>query len=193
MNTALDEITILRRKMCNVKLCSDPAVGEGGGDAGRQAPSSSPAVHFRQAAGHDLEAVAGLLGHLGYPLDPADLKEMFVRLLEDAQTKILLAVSGSEVVGLVTVRTHPVLRFNGFQATIEELVVHPDYRAQGIGKGLLYAVNLLALMQGTVRVEVQTSTKRESFRGGFYEKNGFERAQSALYLRDLPGCDGDPF
>ena len=54
---------------------------------------------IREATPDDLEVVAFQLRDPGYPLSPALIKDTFAALLSDARFKILLAVSGSQVVG----------------------------------------------------------------------------------------------
>ena len=152
--------------------------------------TSETEVVFREAAADDLDAVASLLGYLGYPMRPDQLKEIYLLLLSDPQSRILLALNDTQPVGLIHLRTHPALRLNGYHVWIEELVVHPESRGRGIGKELLDAAALYARMRDAVLIEVQTSNKRESLRRGFYVKNGFHEAQSTLYRRELPVPDG---
>ena len=152
--------------------------------------TSETEVVFREAAANDLEAVAYLLGHLGYPMRPDDMQEIYLLLLSDPQSKILLALCETRPVGLIHLRTHPALRLNGYHVWIEELVVHPDFRARGIGKELLDAAALYSRMRDAVLIEVQTSNDRESLRREFYVKNGFHEAQSVLYRRELSVSGG---
>jgi ribosomal protein S18 acetylase RimI-like enzyme len=147
--------------------------------------TSETEIVFREATANDLEDVAFLLGHLGYPLHPDQLKEIYLLLLSDQQSRILLALDGSRAVGMIHLRAHPALRLNGYHVSIEELVVHPEFRGRGIGKELLDAAVLYARMRNAVLLEVHTSNKRESLRRGFYAKNGFVQAHSTLYRREL--------
>ena len=141
---------------------------------------------IRTAALNDLEIVSLLLGDLGYPFDPSRIKGTFERLLDDPQVKILVAVIRQQVVGMVTLLSHTALRLNGGQITIEEFVVHPNYRGLGIGKELMAAVDRYAEVSGAVRIELKTNDTRPSFKRGFYEKSGFVRAEhAAVYRRDI--------
>jgi PhnO protein len=152
--------------------------------------TSETEIVCREAAADDLDAVASLLGHLGYAMRPDEMKDIYLLLLSDPQSRILLALNESQAVGLIHLCTHPALRLNGYHVWIEELVVHPEFRSRGIGKELLDAAARYAQMRNAVLIEVQTSNKRESLRRGFYAKNGFVQAQSTLYRRQLPVSGG---
>jgi GNAT superfamily N-acetyltransferase len=138
---------------------------------------------IRQASPDDLEVVAFLLNDLGYPLNPAQVRNTFMMLLRDPQAKILLATRGRQVVGMVSLHSYTALRLNGCQVTVEELVVHPNFRGRGIGQELIAAAYRYAEMAGAVRIELKTGDTRESFKRGFYDKNGFERADIILYRK----------
>ncbi|MBP8644613.1 MAG: GNAT family N-acetyltransferase [Syntrophobacteraceae bacterium] len=140
---------------------------------------------IRKAQDGDLEDVACLLTCLGYPLNPDELRSMYQTILHDPQMNVLLACLEHRAVGLITLRVFPSLRLNGFEVTIEELVVHPFCRGTGVGKTLLTRAVEYAKERGAVRLELHTSHKRESFKRRFYEKNGFSPAQSTLYRMDF--------
>lgn len=146
---------------------------------------------FREARPADLDQVGNLLRALGYEASPARLEFVYLRLLKDPAYRCILAVSHREgrVIGMITVRSLPCLRLAGEQATIEELVVCPEWRGRGVGQALTACAVAYARSCRAVRVEVLTSEERESTRRGFYEKAGFRHARSRVYRMDLTTGD----
>lgn len=139
-------------------------------------------VALRSACLEDLEAVVSLLGHLGYSWSCSELSDLYGRVLKDPTLTVILAVHGLDVVvGLMTLRVLPVLRLNGDQVSVEELVVHRDYRGRGIGSRLIQFARQFTMKEQAVRLEVLTSKTRECFKWGFYEKFGFHTSPSAVY------------
>jgi GNAT superfamily N-acetyltransferase len=148
-----------------------------------QLTSLSPVpVALRPACPEDLETVVTLLSHLGYSWSCSELSDLYGRILEDPALTVFLAVHGGNVVvGLMTLRVFPVLRLNGDQVSVEELVVHRDYQGRGIGSRLLQFARQFTMKREAVRLEVLTSKTRECFKRGFYEKHGLHPAPSAVY------------
>ncbi|NWG75231.1 MAG: GNAT family N-acetyltransferase [Rubrivivax sp.] len=141
---------------------------------------------IRYAHESDLYGVASLLDCLGYSHNAAELDSHFRTVLNHPEMEVFVAVSeDQEAVGLLTLRHSPILRLNGYQINIEELVVHPGWRGYGIGGELLAFARRYALQKGAVRIEVHTSRSRESYRRQFYQKNGFVPAKSTLFRIDL--------
>ena len=130
----------------------------------------------------DLETIAVMMNCLGYPAVPSELKTVLPNILNNPAMKVFLAVStDGQPIGLINLHCYPSLRLKGYQVSIEELVVHPDFRGQGVGERLLNFAKDYAEEKGAVRLEVITSRKRESFRRRFYAKNGFEDAESSVF------------
>lgn len=139
-------------------------------------------VALRLAGEEDLEPVVTLLGHLGYAWSRSELHDLYGRFLEDPAMTVLLAVhAGNAVVGLMTLRVTTVLRLNGSQVSVEELVVHRDYRGRGVGSRLMHFARQFTMKKQAVRLEVVTSHTRESFRRGFFQKHGLHHAANTTY------------
>jgi GNAT superfamily N-acetyltransferase len=137
---------------------------------------------LRPAHEDDVEAVVTLLSHLGYQWSTRQLRDSYGMLLEDPTMTLIVAVHADDtVVGLITLRLAPVLRLNGYQVTVEELVVHQDYRGNGIGTQLMRFARQFTMKTRAVRMEVLISRTRESFKRLFYEKHGLHLATSAVY------------
>ncbi len=146
---------------------------------------------FREARPADLDQVGDLLKALGYAVSRTRLESVYLRLLKDPTYRCILAVSHREgrVIGMITVRALPCLRLAGEQATIEELVVCPEWRGRGVGRSLTAYAVAYARSCRAVRVEVLTSEERESARRRFYEKAGFHQARSRVYRMVLTTGD----
>ena len=139
-------------------------------------------MRLRPAQSDDVENIALMMDYLGYPARPPELKLILSDILSNPAMKIFLAVyTNGKPIGLINLHCYPALRLKGYQVSIEELVVHPDFRGQGVGERLLNFAREYAKEKGAVRLEVTTSNKRESFRRQFYEKNGLEDAGSSVY------------
>jgi GNAT superfamily N-acetyltransferase len=145
-----------------------------------QPPSVS--VALRPSTEDDLPAIITLLGHLGYQWSSSEFRGFFNGLLDDhALTVVLAVLPCNTVVGLMTLRITPVLRLNGNQIVVEELVVHKDYRNRGVGTRLVQFARQFTMKKQAVRLEVLISRTRECFKRRFFEKQGFHMAPNAVY------------
>ncbi len=143
-------------------------------------------VKYRPAVAGDLVSVSALLAHLGYPAGEAKLTGTFLAFLQDPGAEAVMAETAQgNPAGFMSLRRYHALRLSGLCVTIEELVVHPEYRGRRIGSRLLELAVRKATAMGAMRLEVCTSLTRESYRRKFYEKNGLERAPSGLYRKEL--------
>lgn len=141
----------------------------------------------RQAESTDFPFIHELLSHLGYSTPLEKVRQALPSLLQNSEYRCLLAVwkPNGQVVGMMTLRTTTCLRLGGLQVSIEELVVHQDWRGQGIGHTLIAHALEHARTCGSVRLEVLTSQNRLSAQRGFYEKAGFRKADSWVYRLDF--------
>lgn len=143
-------------------------------------------MQLRPAQSDDVEDIALMMDYLGYPALASELKVILSDILSNPAMKIFLAVyANGKPIGLVNLHYFSVLRLKGYQISIEELVVHPDFRGQGVGKKLLNFAREYAEEKGAVRLEVIISNKRESYKRRFYTKNGFENAGSSVHRINL--------
>jgi len=141
---------------------------------------SHPVV--RRASPADLPTIRALLVELGYAglaNEPA-LAEVLEQMLADPSRGVWLAEDGDAALGMITTTLRPQLRLAGPELTIEELVVRRDAQGRGVGRFLLEHAKAEAARHGALRVQLTTNRTREVYTRGFYPKNGFTEAPSAV-------------
>jgi N-acetylglutamate synthase-like GNAT family acetyltransferase len=142
-------------------------------------------IIIRLATEADLQAVFGLMDAFGYPdLSPTRFGGIYREVLRDPSMSVVLAEADGAVIGLATVCSRPQLRLTANLVTIDELAVTPEWRGREIGKALLNHAKEIARRAGCSRLELLTNRARESYRRGFYIKNGFTEADSAVMRID---------
>jgi hypothetical protein len=85
----------------------------------------------RRAAAADVPALAGLLGELGYPVDPERLAARLTRLPET--TTVLVADHGG-VVGLAALDVRVYLEHDAPRGRVIAFVVGEAARGRGVGR-----------------------------------------------------------
>jgi GNAT superfamily N-acetyltransferase len=98
------------------------------------------------------------------------------QLIASEDADLLVASRRGEVVGYLLASRLLTLYANGLVTEIQELMVDPRYRGQGIGRSLIEAAVERAWTAGCI--EVAVPTRRAA---AFYEDLGF--AESAAYLK----------
>ncbi|MBN8613712.1 MAG: GNAT family N-acetyltransferase [Deltaproteobacteria bacterium] len=143
--------------------------------------SDQISTRVRHAALSDLAAIHGLLVDLGYAhLSRDALADVLDALLRDDTRGVWLADVETEVVGLLTTTVRSQLRLAGLEMTVEELVVREHVRGRGVGRALLDRAKAEARRLGVLRVQLTTNRTRDVYVRGFYPKNGFVEAPSAV-------------
>jgi GNAT superfamily N-acetyltransferase len=143
--------------------------------------SESSSVVMRRATAADLPSIHGLLIDLGYAHLPKDaLADALDALLRDDTRGVWLAFLETEAVGLLTTTARSQLRLAGLEMTIEELVVREHVRGRGVGRVLLEHAKNEATRLGVQRLQLTTNRTRDVYLRGFYPKNGFVEAPSAV-------------
>lgn len=83
----------------------------------------------------------------------------------------VLAFMGEQPVGFARVLTDFV-----FRAYLEDVIVHPEYRSNGIGGSLVGRLEVLLKEQGVERIELSTG------KPGFWENLGFHRKPDTTHM-----------
>lgn len=129
---------------------------------------------IRRAAADDADAIARLLGQLGYPANSAEIPARLDRLRANNRAAVLLAQCGDQVVGMATVHILSVINRSRDVAWLTALVVDESTRRSGVGRGLVRAVEEFARESGCERLSVTTYEQRTDAQE-FYVSVGFER------------------
>jgi GNAT superfamily N-acetyltransferase len=137
---------------------------------------------IRRAAESDLDEALRLLKELGYrDLERDSFAQAFAEALTHPEIVVLVAEdSNGRLLGLASLSHRPQLRLAGIVVTLDELVVDSGARGTGVGRKLLDEVRTFARGIAARRLELQTNRSRESYKRGFYLKNGFVEANSAV-------------
>ena len=147
---------------------------------GAMTAGAMPAI--RAAARSDADALLELLRALGYDgVDPSAHAQTFRRIVAHPEIRVLVAENESgRIIGMLALSHRPQLRLGGTLVTVDELVVTADQRGRGVGRALLEGAKAIARELGARRLELMTNRSRETYSRGFYTKNGFAEANSAV-------------
>lgn len=134
----------------------------------------------------DLQPAFKLMSELGYPglSLPRFVKAYHAVLEHPAMLLIVAEDENEEVIALASISYRPQLRLTARLVTIDELVVAERARGRGVGQKILEGAEAMARKLGARRLELETNRARESYRRGFYVKNGFTEADSAVMRID---------
>ncbi|MEJ7812152.1 MAG: GNAT family N-acetyltransferase [Gemmatimonadaceae bacterium] len=140
-------------------------------------------LEVRAARVDDAPALAALLTELGYPAPASTLAERLAALLWAGEVA-LLAVRGTDALGLLTIHVTPVLHRPTPVGRLTALVVAERARGQGVGRALVRAGERILAERGCALVEV-TSNRARTDAHAFYERLGYETT-SLRFKRSLP-------
>ena len=137
-------------------------------------------TRIRTARPDDQEAVARLAAQFGtsFPFDPAAFERSFTRLLHREGSLMLVAESDGVVIGYLLAFRHETFFANGPVLWVEEIMVDPAFRRQGIGRILMEAAEVWA-RENDCRL-IALATRRAA---PFYGALAYQ--ESAQYFRKL--------
>lgn len=143
---------------------------------------------IRPATRGDAPALTSLIRGLGwltlFNAEPPDTSQRRVAhhldrcLADDSHSIYLAETSAGEVAGYAAVHWLPYLIFQGPEGFISELFIAESARDQGIGSQLLAAIKAEAQERGCIRLSLLNNRERESYRRGFYDKQGWHERQN---------------
>lgn len=142
-------------------------------------PAPEHRVTIRVAGHRDVDAIAPLLGQLGYPAAPTELGERLERLTDHPDAEVLVAELDDEVVGVAAYQLIDLLERPDPQCRITALVVDDRYRRLGVAYALLHTIEESARNVGCFRLEVTTRPDRSDALA-FYLAAGFDERPRRL-------------
>lgn len=130
-------------------------------------------VVIRSPSTSDLEALASLLGELGYPASPTAVASRLDRLARHADIDVFVADRGGVVAGLATAHIVEAIHVDEPVAMLTALVVAEAHRGRGIGRMLVEAAEAWSVRAGALRITVASGLARAAAHA-FYEAMGYE-------------------
>jgi GNAT superfamily N-acetyltransferase len=127
---------------------------------------------IRDAQAADSEAIANLLGQLGYPAEP-DAIEARLERLRIVGDRVVVAEVDGRVAGLAQLHVSPSLEYDRPAAKLAALVVDESRRGEGIGRALVEEMEAEARARGCVLLFLTTAARREDAHA-FYERVGLQ-------------------
>jgi GNAT superfamily N-acetyltransferase len=142
-------------------------------------------IQIRLATLEDFDQLLVLFRQLWPTKDivPERLHDVYERVIATPDKRYFCAVSGEKVVALGSMSFKDNLWQEGVIAYVEELVVHKDWRGQGIGSRILEHLTELALEKGCSRIELDSAFHRVEAHK-LYERHGLEK-RAFLFSRVL--------
>lgn len=144
-------------------------------------------VEIRRARAEDAPAIAELLREIGYferinREAPETTRERVARHLAlcgaDGSHSVYVAEGPQGgIAGYGAVHWLPYLILSGPEGYVSELFLREAARGQGIGAKLLEAIKAEAGERGCARLCLLNRKDRESYRRGFYAKQGWEERE----------------
>ncbi len=136
---------------------------------------------IREADSGDAEALARLMGQLGYPTTPEAMARRFREIAGDPSYATLVAELGGRVIGMVGLRTgNRSYERDGSYARIVALGVDESRRGQGIGRALVEAAEERARRGGDVAVGLNSGRHRTQAHR-FYRTLGYDDRGLGFY------------
>ena len=126
----------------------------------------------RPARAEDRDAIADLLGQLGYPASPDAVPPRLERMQIVGDHVAVAEVDGA-VVGLAALQVSPTLEDDLPAAKLAVLVVDQRHRRSGVGRSLVEAVEAEARRRGC-GVFFLTTAERRGGAHSFYRRIGLE-------------------
>jgi N-acetylglutamate synthase-like GNAT family acetyltransferase len=118
----------------------------------------------------DLEQLRGLLQIAAFWASERSIEDLSIAV---ANSEPVIAVKdGERLIGFARATSDGIYR-----ATIWDVVIHPDYRSQGLGSKLVETVLSHPKMNRVERTYLMTTHQQ-----GFYEKIGFEKNSTSTMV-----------
>ena len=157
---------------------------------GQRSPGSTAngggELWIRPAEMTDAEALAELMGELGYPTRTSDMKMRLETIFRNSQYRTFVAIIDGKVRGMIGTCCLQSYEHNNVGGRVLALVVSQAFRGRGIGAALVQAAEHDFVTRSVRRIAINTRMTREEAHR-FYEhlgyvKNGFR------FVKELEGA-----
>jgi GNAT superfamily N-acetyltransferase len=128
---------------------------------------------IRDAKETDAEAVASLLGELGYANESRFALERIKEFGARESSQVLVADKEGIVNGVICFDVQPLFHQEGSIGCIMALCVSAAARGQGIGRALVEHIEEIARTMGCIKIAVASGVRREDAHR-FYQDLGYE-------------------
>lgn len=131
------------------------------------------ALTIRDARASDAQALATLIGQLGYPTSAEAVARRVELLRASEADRLVVADMDGEVVGLASLHTSLSVEFDEPAAKLSAIVVDERHRRRGIGKALVAEMEAEARRRGCCLIFLTTAERRKDAHA-FYRRIGFD-------------------
>ncbi|MDR3051826.1 MAG: GNAT family N-acetyltransferase [Oscillospiraceae bacterium] len=132
-------------------------------------------MDIRPATPLDAEPVYALICALeDKALPQTDFRAVFARNLADPDVRYLVAQTGEDVLGFISLHMGWQLHHAAKIGQLQELIVRQDARSRGIGEALLAAATAAAKAAGCAHMELNSGFARPRAHI-FYERHGWAK------------------
>jgi ribosomal protein S18 acetylase RimI-like enzyme len=140
----------------------------------------SPALTLREAIADDLPAVLALYAQPGMNdsgvIDIDQAQVIFAQFARYPSYRLWVAcdAQGAVIGSFALLVMHNLAHMGSPAAVVEDVVVHPQHRSQGIGRQMMEHARTLAREAGCYKLALSSNQQRTRAHA-FYESLGFER------------------
>ena len=128
---------------------------------------------IRDARPTDAQALATLIGELGYPTSAETVSRRLEGLRSSGADRVIVAELAGEVIGLASLHTSLTVEYDEPVAKLNGIVVDERHRRRGIGEALVAEMEAEARRRGCCLIFVTTAERRTDAHA-FYRRIGFQ-------------------
>ena len=168
---------VIEKREVKVLSFARPQPGWGEQDIGE-----ADKVYIRDAGEGDVEAIAMLMGDLGYPSTSEEMEVKLKNIFPHPDYRVVLAILDGEVVGFSGLMKGFSFERSGTYVRIISFVVKKDIRNKGVGKLLIKASEDWAMELGADNVVISSGNREERMVAhAFYQKLGYVIKSSGFF------------
>lgn len=145
-------------------------------------------IDIRQAQRGDEEALARLLGVLGYPMAAASVSAS-LEAYGGPCSRVWVAVCEELVAGFLSFHAIPLFHEPGMLGRITAMAIDPAFQRRGVGRALVAAAEAFAVECACLRMEVTSGDRRAADAHVFYQMLGYQ-SDCRRFLKRLASPEG---